>query len=119
MTALTRRHVIVGAGATMAVAALPAAAPAPRRAMYIRWDGLWPTDVHPNKVGDGDLFTDHRSNAVWRHETDSISGWVYLRKIHRNRPSRMRELTLDDLERMAAADVETDHPYNLEDIPEI
>jgi hypothetical protein len=87
--------------------------------MYIRWDDRWPTDFHPNKVCHGDLFMDHWGNAVWRHETDWISGWVYLRKIHRNRPSRTRELTLDDLERMAAADVETGHPYNLEDIPEI
>lgn len=101
MTALTRRHVLAGAAATVVAAAEltsfvnPTASPRHvKHAMYIRWDGLWPDEVHPNKVRDGDFYTDHWSNAVWRYETDWIPGWVYLRKIDRSRPHRFRELSV-------------------------
>jgi hypothetical protein len=99
MTSLTRRHVLAGAAATVAAAALPAVAVASAvmsgyphyRMTYTRWDGLWPDEVHPGQVIDGDVFVDHFFNAILRYETDWCPGWVFERPIDYRKRIQMRE----------------------------
>jgi hypothetical protein len=91
-----------GAGATLAAAALPAVAVAEvvmsgyphYRQTFTRWDGLWPDDVFPGQVIDGDIFIDHFFNAIWRYERWDLPGWVYTRRIDYRKPERMRENSL-------------------------
>jgi hypothetical protein len=55
---------------------------------------LWPDDVFPGQVIDGDIFIDHFFNAIWRYERWDLPGWVYTRRIDYRKPERMRENSL-------------------------
>jgi hypothetical protein len=147
MTALTRRHVLAGTAATVAAAALPAVAavsddyvltPAVAKVLAKGWPPCWTCITWDGRLPSSRraVWWEDRMHALlWKRVGDqwaclgSITDPVYSRTdncgVHgaETYVQALPAWALDDdgelIAGIRAAEVQTDRPYMLSDIPEI